>query len=184
MIEKKLDNKFLCYYQTNQKNGDPYFFVSRKRNVEDLAINSKEIKSDAVTIIPFYENGDIVFIKQFRPAIGRYIYELPAGLIDPNENPEESVKRELKEETNLDAKEISLLLSPRFLSCGLTDESSSIYKVLVSEDSDLSSKNQQVDEGEDIVSVIRIKKEDLADFVMNNEVAMIASLIALGWNSL
>lgn len=54
----------------------------------------------AVVILPVLEDGKIVLLKQFRPSVGSWIYELPAGTLDKaNESPEECAKRELEEET-------------------------------------------------------------------------------------
>ena len=60
----------------------------------------------AVIIAPFISKDKIVFMRQFRPALGKYIYELPAGTLDPNESLATCAKRELIEETGLRAKKI------------------------------------------------------------------------------
>lgn len=60
----------------------------------------------AVIIAPFLSNDKIVFMRQFRPALKKYIYELPAGTLDPNESLISCAKRELIEETGLRAKKI------------------------------------------------------------------------------
>ena len=54
---------------------------------------------DAVVIIAVTPDKKILLVRQFRPAIGNYSLELPAGYIDEKESPEEAVKRELLEET-------------------------------------------------------------------------------------
>ena len=54
---------------------------------------------DAVGILAVTPEQKIILVKQFRPAIGDYSLELPAGYIDDKETAEEAVKRELKEET-------------------------------------------------------------------------------------
>ena len=61
----------------------------------------------AVIIAPFISKDKIVFMRQFRPALKKYIYELPAGTLDPNESLATCAKRELIEETGLRAKKIS-----------------------------------------------------------------------------
>ena len=54
----------------------------------------------AVMMIPVTkQNGDLVVIRQFRPPPGRLVYEFPAGLINPGEDPVEAAVRELKDET-------------------------------------------------------------------------------------
>ncbi|KFM78942.1 ADP-sugar pyrophosphatase, partial [Stegodyphus mimosarum] len=41
----------------------------------------------------------LILVKQYRPSLKSYTLELPAGLVDPSEKPEETAIRELKEET-------------------------------------------------------------------------------------
>lgn len=53
----------------------------------------------AVIIAPFLSKDKILFMKQYRPALKKYIYELPAGTLDPNESLLTCAKRELIEET-------------------------------------------------------------------------------------
>ena len=54
-------------------------------------------------------SGLIPIVRQFRPAVERYTWELPAGLVDPGEAPVDTCRRELMEETGLMAREIKLL---------------------------------------------------------------------------
>ncbi len=56
---------------------------------------------DAVAILPLDAEGRIVFVRQRRVATGGEVLELPAGLIDEGEEPLETAKRELREETGL-----------------------------------------------------------------------------------
>jgi len=58
----------------------------------------------AVIIAPFLNKDTIVFMRQFRPVLKKYIYELPAGTLDPNEALSVCARRELIEETGLRAK--------------------------------------------------------------------------------
>lgn len=57
----------------------------------------------AALIIPFVKNK-IVLIRQYRPVMGEYIWELPAGILEPGETPRSCAKRELAEETGFGAK--------------------------------------------------------------------------------
>lgn len=58
----------------------------------------------AVAIIPIFENGDVVLLKQFRPSIGEEIYEIPAGTLEEGESPLATAKREIVEETGYKAR--------------------------------------------------------------------------------
>ena len=61
----------------------------------------------AALIIPFLSGDTIIFIRQFRPVLGRYLYELPAGTIDRDERPIDCARREIVEETGFSAGKIS-----------------------------------------------------------------------------
>ena len=52
----------------------------------------------SAVIIPVFEDQRIGLIKQYRYVVNSYIYEVPAGTIDPNEQPEACAARELEEE--------------------------------------------------------------------------------------
>lgn len=54
---------------------------------------------DWVNIIPVTESGQVVLIEQFRHGIGQVTLEIPGGIVDKGETPDECARRELKEET-------------------------------------------------------------------------------------
>lgn len=55
----------------------------------------------ACNIVPTLPSGDIVFVEVYRHPVKRWLLELPGGLGEDGETPEESGLRELKEETGL-----------------------------------------------------------------------------------
>ncbi len=59
----------------------------------------------ACVVIPLLDNGDVILEKQFRYPVGREMIELPAGKLDPNEDPLICALRELREETGYSASE-------------------------------------------------------------------------------
>ena len=81
----------------------------------------------AAVIIPLLSKDKVVLIKQFRPVLGRYIIELPAGSIDKGEKPSACAKRELIEETGFGAGKIEFL--GNIIPCaGYSTEILHIYK--------------------------------------------------------
>lgn len=58
----------------------------------------------AVCVVPFLSEDKIILIRQFRPVIRRYIWELAAGTLNKNETIKESAQRELIEEIGYKAK--------------------------------------------------------------------------------
>ncbi|MBE6380134.1 MAG: NUDIX hydrolase [Lentisphaerae bacterium] len=77
----------------------------------------------AVMVLPIIKpDNEIVIIRQFRPPTKRYVWETPAGLIDPGEDPAHAALRELAEETGFSGKLLKIL-PPTFSSSGLSGES-------------------------------------------------------------
>ena len=54
---------------------------------------------ECVAVIAVDEEGDILLVRQFRKPAEKELLEIPAGGIDPGETPEDSVRREMREET-------------------------------------------------------------------------------------
>ena len=57
----------------------------------------------ASAIVPLSDKNTVVLIKQYRHAVGGYIWEIPAGTLDDGENPMACARRELIEETGFSA---------------------------------------------------------------------------------
>lgn len=82
--------------------------------------------SGASAVIPFLDDtagGDpvILLIRQYRYAADGFIYEIPAGRLEPGEPPEECARRELLEETGCTAEKFEHLYT-MYTTPGFTDE--------------------------------------------------------------
>ena len=55
----------------------------------------------SVVLIPLQDDGQVVMIRQYRHALRRELWELPAGSLDPGESPETAAARECEEEIGL-----------------------------------------------------------------------------------
>jgi ADP-ribose diphosphatase len=75
----------------------------------------------AAAVVPLKDDGSVVLIRQYRHATGGYIYEIPAGKLDPGEDPRHCAARELEEEIGCRASSFTPLLS-FFTTPGFTDE--------------------------------------------------------------
>ena len=52
-------------------------------------------------VVPYFADGSVAFVSQYRHPARKYVLELPAGKIDPGERPAETAARELEEELGL-----------------------------------------------------------------------------------
>jgi len=80
----------------------------------------------ASAIVPFVTDlgaadPELLLIKQYRYAAEQYLYEIPAGRLDPGEAPEHCAARELREETGCTANRIDFLFT-MYTTPGFTDE--------------------------------------------------------------
>jgi len=80
----------------------------------------------ASAIVPFLGDGrdadpELLLIKQYRYAAEQYLYEIPAGRLDPGEEPEHCAVRELREETGCSAHRVEFLFT-MYTTPGFTDE--------------------------------------------------------------
>jgi ADP-ribose pyrophosphatase len=107
----------------------------------------------AVAILALDADERIVLVRQLRVAAGEEILELPAGLIDEGEEPLETARRELREETGLRGGSWRELTS-FWSSPGFTNE-----RVWVFEATGLEEGEAEPDEGEDL-ELVRWTREE------------------------
>ena len=106
-IKKLTDNPFLNMYEMDavKRNGDlfKYYFATRRKE-GDLRIETHSAEADGISLFALYgeKRDSLVLISEYRFPINDYIYDLPAGLIEPGEDPRNAAIREFKEETGME----------------------------------------------------------------------------------
>lgn len=125
-IEKKNEGKFITRYDITYllDNGEEkvYEIISRDKNITDISQLRKEAP-DSVVLIMEDETGEKILLnREFRMSIGEWIYNFPAGLIDPGETPAVAAARELREETGLELKEIKDEIDGGYSAIGFSNE--------------------------------------------------------------
>ena len=81
----------------------------------------------SVVIVPVTESSDVVLVRQYRHAIGRFAWELPAGSLKPGEDPVDAARRECHEEIGFVADRIERL-GAFFPTPGYCDEEMNFYR--------------------------------------------------------
>ena len=125
------ENPHLNLYEleTQDRKGHPgcYYVASRAKHTEDLELVRKQQKPDGVIIYSLYgeKRDKVVLVRQYRYPIDGYLYEFPAGLVEPGEDYHDAAVREMKEETGLDLQPIPVVnfyAKPYYTTIGMTDE--------------------------------------------------------------
>lgn len=80
----------------------------------------------AVVLAPVLPDGQIVLLRNYRHAVNQVLWELPAGTMQAGEDPAETARRELVEETGYSAGRLELLMS-FFPAPGATNERMHLY---------------------------------------------------------
>lgn len=128
--KKLTDKKFLNLYEldaeTSRGQHIPYLVASRAKDTGSLRAVSQKNTADAVAVYATC-NGKLLLLKQYRYAVGDYVYELPAGLVDEGESIYEAAVREVFEETGLQLSYREASFSrPFYSSAGMTDETCAV----------------------------------------------------------
>ncbi len=123
--------RYLSLYEMDAVHRDgsvsPYYMASRNGNPEALKAVTHENKPDGVILYGVWgdKKDHVVLVRQFRYPLGGYVYEFPAGLVEPGEDMFDAGIREMFEETGLQfvPKEGGCRSRPFFTTVGMTDES-------------------------------------------------------------
>lgn len=123
------DTPFVRLYRLEgiNKKGNPhaYYLASRTMQEEKLKLHTHQDTADGVVIYALDAQGRIVLVRQYRCSIDDYIYELPAGLVEPGEDYRQAAIREMEEETGLTfvpEAAPAWMEKPLYTTIGLTDE--------------------------------------------------------------
>ena len=130
-VKRQTDNRFLNLYELDAVFRDgsraPYYVASRRKNAESIKAVTHDNHADGVILYGVYgeEKDKVVLIRQFRYPINGYVYEFPAGLVEPGEDMLDAGVREMQEETGLEFRpvEAGAYSRPFFTTIGMTDES-------------------------------------------------------------
>ncbi len=110
----------------------------------------------AVMVIPLLDGGRLVMIQNGRIAVDEVLWELPAGKLEPGEDPQHAASRELEEETGYRASRMERM-GEFYTSPGFADELMHVYVAR-----DLVARTQRLEPGEritvEIVEIAQAKK--------------------------
>jgi ADP-ribose pyrophosphatase len=128
--------------------------------------------SNCVAVVALDEENNLLLVRQFRYAVGKFLLEVPAGSIDPGEQPIDAVRRELQEEIGYLPRKIEELggfyaipgYGTEYLYCYLATDLTP--KRLIAEDTDE-------------IEVVRIPKQQIPQLIIKGEICDAKSIAAL-----
>ncbi len=131
----------------------------------------------AALIVPFLSQNQVIFIRQFRPVIGCYLFELPAGTLDKNESAVACARREIIEETGFSAGRI-LRLGKIFPVPGYSTEIITIFKA------ERLIKKEMKTEPDEVITIRVFEKSTVQKFFRQGKIRDAKTICALafcGW---
>ena len=133
----------------------------------------------AVAIVPILDDGRVVMIRQYRYAAGGYIYEIPAGKLEPNEDPFTCAKRELLEEIGYKTKDLkkltAILTTP-----GFSNEKIHLYLATGL------TKDKTDHQKDEVIEVVYFNKNEVENMITCGEIVDAKTIVGLytAFNSL
>lgn len=141
-------------------------------------------RGDSVGVIPVCEDTDkIILVKQFRYPASRkgsdgYLWEIPAGMVDREEDPSKTAERELFEEIGVNIDRATHLIS-FFLSPGVLDEKFHLFYACIGDSSHVKTVGGNKHEHENLL-IRMFSRKKIFEMIEENEIIdgkTIASLL-------
>lgn len=169
LVESRYLSLYEAEYENKVGNIRTWTIASRKNNdtLQKQFFENKEDTNDGVIIAAYHkEKKKLVIIRQFRIPLNNYVYELPAGLIDPGETAKSTIGRELMEETGLQIIEVieNRGAEKVYVSAGMTDEALAL--VFCTCTGEISDENLEDDE---CIEPLLISQEEAKELIQKRE---------------
>lgn len=153
-------------------------YVGKERLPHGYVATFEMIKHPGASlIVPFLTKNKLIMLRQLRPVIGSYIYELPAGTLDKNELPLSCARREIIEETGYSASKFKLL-GKIYPVPGYSTEKIFIYKA------EGLKKREHIAEEDEVIESRIFTKAEIKKLFKSGKIVdakTIAALVMCGW---
>ena len=126
----------------------------------------------AVAIVPMLDSKTVLLIRQYRPAVGESLLEIPAGTLESGEHRDACAARELEEEIGYQAAEMRLMFS-QYLAPGYSSEVLHAYI-----GTNLRKTQTHFDVDEDI-EIVPVRVEDIEPMILDGRIKDSKSIAAL-----
>lgn len=127
----------------------------------------------AALIVPF-ASGKMVFVRQYRAVIDKYIWELPAGIIDRGETPYACAKREIAEETGYSVRNLRRI-GVIYTSPGFCNEKIHIFRA------DCGARKAPATEEHELLRVRHFSKKEVVSLFRSGKITDSKTIAALAF---
>lgn len=169
MLEKTLSSQLIYQGKIINLRLDEVVLPNGKKSTREIVEHP-----GAVAVVPLTDNGEVFMVKQFRKAVDKVLYEIPAGKLEKGEDPYRCAQRELLEETGLVAEEL-LKLGEFFTTPGFSNEV--MYLFLAR---GLKTDRQNLD-GDEFIEIEKIPLDKLVDMIKSGQILDAKTIIGLLW---
>ena len=147
--------------------------IKRFVRIKDKVVTREVVSfGEAVAMVPLLPDGSVVLIRQFRSPIKKWIYEIPAGKVEPSEDPLETVRRELVEEIGYEVDSIEHLVSVH-TTPGYSDEVLHIFLVKCSKE--VGARPEPYE----LIERVKVPLDRAIELVLSEDVVDAKTLLAL-----
>ncbi|MDI3280991.1 MAG: NUDIX hydrolase, partial [Bacillota bacterium] len=132
----------------------------------------------AAAVVPVLPGPRLVLLRQYRHAVGRVLWEVPAGKLDPGEDPERCARRELEEEAGYRAGHLERLFSI-VTTPGFTNE---VIHLFAASDLTLVEEGRRPADEDELLRVEVLPAPEVLEMIWRGELVDAKSIAAIcGW---
>ncbi len=117
-------------------------------------------------VVPLQDDGSVILIRQYRHPVNAYVIELPAGKLEPGEDPAHCAARELSEETGFAAETLTRLTSI-YTTPGFCSE---ILHLYLARGLRPTGRGQQLEEGEQTLTLLPTPLDEALAMIGRGEI--------------
>lgn len=130
------------------------------------------IRGDATAVVPIDEDGNVILVEQYRHPAKSIVLEIPAGMMEKDEDPKQCAIRELEEETSFIAKDL-IHLTTMYPTVGFCTEKLHIYLA-----KNLTKGNFNFDDDE-FIEVKKIPLDDAINMIYTGQIVDAKTIVGL-----
>lgn len=166
-IEKTVESRYVYRGRALELRVDTIVIEGGRHTTREIVEHSP-----GITIVPIDNDGNVMMVRQYRKPIEKFLLELPAGGMEPGEQPADAAKRELQEEIGFFPRTLEPM-GGAYLAPGYSSEYLYYFLAL-----DLSPQKLTAEDTDEI-EVVKVPLGDIPDRIASGEICDAKSIAGL-----